>query len=483
MTTAEMYRLLELEEGAGPAEVKKAYFRLIRKYPPEQNPEAFRQLRSAYEALKDGPPKEQKSKPDWVAWKNPVVGYMLELADRCDEEEDYDKACDIIGDALKIEPDNVMLHLLMARYQMYGEHPQNAAKYAEFVTQHLPDNREAWMLLANGLQNRGWYKKALPAFRKAYDLGCRDPGFLMERISNLAQNGETEAADDLYKQFIESTPCNDDTRMTLLEAFHRWADIVSPRPGRISDYLRLYDRFVRKEGKKLDPWSCPSPLIEMTNERLDVIRDRTNRHRLRQSIQLLAELQLYPEKRAAEHIGYMIAQSIRNHPAGLQPNWADLARIFPPVLRDDPSLRKFIETDALLCLISNTKQTKAEIPLIRNEYPELAENYAPFLEAVEKNETDLVLKKLQWEFGKLSDRYTGSRYEEMYGNAGANREERRRKKSDWAEMGEALVDDIITAPAEDPYVRENEKIGRNDPCPCGSGKKFKKCCMGKGIYD
>ena len=24
-----------------------------------------------------------------------------------------------------------------------------------------------------------------------------------------------------------------------------------------------------------------------------------------------------------------------------------------------------------------------------------------------------------------------------------------------------------------------EKIGRNDPCPCGSGKKYKKCCMSK----
>jgi len=23
------------------------------------------------------------------------------------------------------------------------------------------------------------------------------------------------------------------------------------------------------------------------------------------------------------------------------------------------------------------------------------------------------------------------------------------------------------------------KIGRNDPCPCGSGKKFKRCCLGK----
>ncbi|MCF7920866.1 MAG: DUF1186 domain-containing protein [Candidatus Cloacimonetes bacterium] len=27
-----------------------------------------------------------------------------------------------------------------------------------------------------------------------------------------------------------------------------------------------------------------------------------------------------------------------------------------------------------------------------------------------------------------------------------------------------------------PYVRKGKKIGRNDPCPCGSGKKYKKCC-------
>ena len=26
------------------------------------------------------------------------------------------------------------------------------------------------------------------------------------------------------------------------------------------------------------------------------------------------------------------------------------------------------------------------------------------------------------------------------------------------------------------YRREAPKVGRNDPCPCGSGKKFKKCC-------
>jgi preprotein translocase subunit SecA len=32
-------------------------------------------------------------------------------------------------------------------------------------------------------------------------------------------------------------------------------------------------------------------------------------------------------------------------------------------------------------------------------------------------------------------------------------------------------------PAEpvEPYVREQPKVGRNQPCPCGSGKKFKQC--------
>jgi preprotein translocase subunit SecA len=26
-----------------------------------------------------------------------------------------------------------------------------------------------------------------------------------------------------------------------------------------------------------------------------------------------------------------------------------------------------------------------------------------------------------------------------------------------------------------PYVRGDRKVGRNEPCPCGSGKKFKQC--------
>ena len=31
------------------------------------------------------------------------------------------------------------------------------------------------------------------------------------------------------------------------------------------------------------------------------------------------------------------------------------------------------------------------------------------------------------------------------------------------------------------YRREMPKVGRNDPCPCGSGKKYKNCCMNKDL--
>jgi preprotein translocase subunit SecA len=34
----------------------------------------------------------------------------------------------------------------------------------------------------------------------------------------------------------------------------------------------------------------------------------------------------------------------------------------------------------------------------------------------------------------------------------------------------------MTWDLKEPYVRTEPKIGRNDICPCGSGKKYKNCC-------
>ena len=54
-------------------------------------------------------------------------------------------------------------------------------------------------------------------------------------------------------------------------------------------------------------------------------------------------------------------------------------------------------------------------------------------------------------------------------------EEIAERQKRWAEVEdvEAMADLTL------PTVRDSPKIGRNDPCPCGSGQKYKKCCINK----
>ncbi|MFZ5594128.1 MAG: UPF0149 family protein [Pseudomonadota bacterium] len=59
-----------------------------------------------------------------------------------------------------------------------------------------------------------------------------------------------------------------------------------------------------------------------------------------------------------------------------------------------------------------------------------------------------------------------------------NRQRRWAKEDAWHD--DAYPDDFTGEDRfvfTEPYVREQPKVGRNDPCPCGSGKKYKKCCL------
>ena len=40
-------------------------------------------------------------------------------------------------------------------------------------------------------------------------------------------------------------------------------------------------------------------------------------------------------------------------------------------------------------------------------------------------------------------------------------------------------DEVLNKMKDGQFVRTEPQTGRNDPCPCGSGKKFKNCCLNK----
>ncbi|MEZ6229754.1 MAG: DUF1186 domain-containing protein [Candidatus Brocadiaceae bacterium] len=57
----------------------------------------------------------------------------------------------------------------------------------------------------------------------------------------------------------------------------------------------------------------------------------------------------------------------------------------------------------------------------------------------------------------------------------------RRRQERWKkEYEKQAEDDYEYDEMPKPIMENTPKTGRNDPCPCGSGKKYKKCCMERG---
>jgi curved DNA-binding protein CbpA len=52
LTSNDPYAVLGLTRGATAHEIKRAYFALVREYPPEEQPDAFKLIRAAYEKLR-----------------------------------------------------------------------------------------------------------------------------------------------------------------------------------------------------------------------------------------------------------------------------------------------------------------------------------------------------------------------------------------------------------------------------------------------
>lgn len=54
--------------------------------------------------------------------------------------------------------------------------------------------------------------------------------------------------------------------------------------------------------------------------------------------------------------------------------------------------------------------------------------------------------------------------------------DRRREQAEQRKAGLPGEDDEPLPPPVETIRADGKAVGRNDPCPCGSGKKYKKCC-------
>ena len=53
------------------------------------------------------------------------------------------------------------------------------------------------------------------------------------------------------------------------------------------------------------------------------------------------------------------------------------------------------------------------------------------------------------------------------------------KLASWNQVFDQEIIDALKIEFRLSNMAHSDKVGRNDPCPCGSGKKYKKCCINK----
>lgn len=79
------YAVLGIQKNASPDEVKKAYFELIRKHPPEKDPQGFKRIRVAYDSLRDA---DKRSQTDLFLFNDPYGEFNIQRRDGQKYEKD-----------------------------------------------------------------------------------------------------------------------------------------------------------------------------------------------------------------------------------------------------------------------------------------------------------------------------------------------------------------------------------------------------------
>jgi preprotein translocase subunit SecA len=87
--------------------------------------------------------------------------------------------------------------------------------------------------------------------------------------------------------------------------------------------------------------------------------------------------------------------------------------------------------------------------------------------AIGERVTDLIFRMEQ-----LNEDFVGSTW-----TGGSAVKEDADSTSEIARQQQAAIDGSQTDRKQEPIRNRGERVGRNEPCPCGSGKKFKNCCM------
>ena len=447
------YEALGLSPAASKEEIKKAYFRLIRTHSPEKDPEGFTKIRQAYENLQaqDSAQKE----PVFDIPDVPIIRKFAEQIMRCQAQGDYDFARETAEEAHRRFPDVLFFLYQTERTQRNSGKSGKAVKTARLLIEKEPKNPWFWRELAVAYWERGYIRKAGPAFQKACDLGCKDNDFLLCYADNCLRTNDYPTGLAVAGQVLQSTDRWKDSDLSDAVVAYGFSAAFSGILGIHTDPIaEKFCGFIRQYKNRLADYlpdcievcsalasvqissSSFRNILETLSVLQDAVRDEDDIEILKTGEKNIKILRINHDKRICRSIQY----------------WNEL------ILGEMND--RYARTDCELCMIQERTQVLSAQTILKEEYSWLFESLRPFLQQLSReNEIPSLIRRKTQEYLRLMEYY------EDEGNY-----------FQWYPEMKASSHGRIISGSETPYVRTAKKIGRNDPCPCGSGKKYKHCC-------
>ncbi len=457
------YEILGLEPGASQLDIKKAYFKMIRRHSPESDPEQFQKIREAYEQLKSAA--DEPEGPVFPPFSEPFAEKMMEQIANYRRTGDSVRYRDTAQEAWKLFPSDIqfLYHLVLA--QRKCGNTGKAVKNAELLASMDPQNKWFQRELAVSYMERGFTQKAYWACEKAYELGCRDLDFVLMYAAECEEYGEDARGRQILTEVVHR-----EKRWTkeeipeLLAAYYSLLEMTEyDKETNFSEIIDELCRTVEKYSLYMDDF-----IKELSMVIYHHCQDDRSPEEFGKIGELLSAIRKAVRTEEKEVWVETVESEFYFQQIDKDPQYSDtIKRLYEACFYLDdlpPQIQRFAILDCRLCMIEEREEILMQEESLRNRFPAFWEQIRTYVEELKNEEQIPLLKeKLLKIYRRREPDISGGYYYEKYP------QERVRSRG--------IV--ISDGTSEQPYVRTGKKIGRNDPCPCGSGKKYKQCCMNK----
>ena len=430
------YEVLGIGQDADVNQIKRSYFKLVREYPPERFPEEFKELREAYETLMDEGARREYDRGGELP---PDIKIMFDEARKARIRGQAEKALDNLLILQRLYPDALVIKAEIARVYEHMDKYGKAVDVWKELHEQAPDNAEYSLCLAQSYFCRGWDKKAAAQFEATTVIAPTNSEAWAGWIDCCAKPKNYKRALEICETAIAALREGGNESLRIFMSAFLYCMMDLDKEAAIGYLLGIRDALQAgiKYLQEFDElFMMMLSIIEVTDN-TDLISY------IKEIEELLPDLDGDIKERIRELDALTEIRALKDE--GVSSPLIELTEL----LQRDCGCESCLDTRmALECsILIDIDGYRPHILRLKTEHPDLYKMHAGFYkEALSTHNPEKLLYQRMKALAKK-----GLEPELIYASG-------------------------IESQTTSTVRRESAKVGRNDPCPCGSGKKYKKCC-------